>query len=78
VIQPIKEDVAMLVLSRKCGESIVIDGRIRITIAHVGGSAVRLAIDAPRDVLVLRSELVTGDSSADAALPLAALPATAF
>jgi carbon storage regulator len=53
----VKEDVQMLVLSRKKGESLVIDGRIRITVSQLGGSAVRLAIEAPREVSILRSEL---------------------
>ena len=43
----VKEDAQMLVLSRKKGESLVIDGRIRITVSQLGGSTVRLAIEAP-------------------------------
>ena len=47
----------MLVLSRKSGESIVIDGDIRLTIVKVAGNRVRLGIEAPSDVTVTRSEL---------------------
>ena len=47
----------MLVLSRKSGESIVIDGDIRLTIVKVSGNRVRLGIEAPSDVTVTRSEL---------------------
>lgn len=47
----------MLVLSRKTNETIVIDGRIRITIVKSGGSTVRLGIDAPQDVTIHREEV---------------------
>lgn len=48
----------MLILSRKLGESIIIDGRIEIKIIKVSGGRVRIGIDAPDDVRVVRSELV--------------------
>lgn len=47
----------MLVLSRRKGESIVIDGGITITITEVKGNLVRLGIEAPREVSILRTEL---------------------
>jgi len=47
----------MLVLSRKSGESIVINGDVRLTIVKVSGNRVRLGIEAPSDVTVTRSEL---------------------
>lgn len=47
----------MLVLSRKKDESIVIDGKITITIVEVRGDKVRIGIDAPRDVTVHRQEI---------------------
>ena len=47
----------MLVLSRKCGETIVIDDRIRVTIESVQGGRVRLSIEAPADVEVDREEI---------------------
>lgn len=47
----------MLVLSRKPGESIVIDGRITVTINRVSGNRVTVGIDAPSDVHILRGEL---------------------
>lgn len=49
----------MLVLSRKKNESIVINGCIRVTVVDTGNNTVRIGIDAPRDVEVLRSELLT-------------------
>jgi carbon storage regulator len=47
----------MLVLSRKEGERIVIDGQIVVTVLQVRGNQIRLGIDAPRDVPIRRSEL---------------------
>jgi carbon storage regulator len=47
----------MLVLSRHENESIVIDGRIRITVVEIRGHQIRLGIEAPRDVEVWRGEL---------------------
>ena len=47
----------MLVLSRKTGESIQIAGGIRVTVAEVRGGRVRLSIEAPADVRVLRKEI---------------------
>ena len=47
----------MLVLSRKENESIVIDGKIVVTILEIAGSKIRLGIEAPKDVPVLRTEL---------------------
>jgi carbon storage regulator len=48
----------MLVLSRKPGEQIVIGGHITVTVAEVRGNKVRLAIDAPGDIPILRAELL--------------------
>ena len=48
----------MLVLSRKKGNSVVIDGQIRITVLEVRGNTVRLGIEAPKDVPIYRSELL--------------------
>jgi len=47
----------MLVLSRKLGEEIMIDGQIRVTVVKVQGGRVRIGIDAPESVRVLRKEL---------------------
>ena len=48
----------MLVLSRKCNDSIVIDENIVVTVVEVRGDKVRLGIQAPRDVPIHRSEIV--------------------
>jgi carbon storage regulator len=47
----------MLVLSRKVGQSIVIDGNVIITVNRVGGKRITLGIEAPNNVRVLRGEL---------------------
>ncbi|MBC7966955.1 MAG: carbon storage regulator [Fuerstia sp.] len=47
----------MLVLSRKIGESIQIAGGIRVTVTEVRGGRVRLSIEAPANVRVLRKEI---------------------
>jgi carbon storage regulator len=47
----------MLVLSRKLNESIIIDGDIRITIVGIRGNHVRVGIEAPSSVPIVREEL---------------------
>jgi len=46
-----------LVLSRKVNEKIVIDGGIVLTVVKIEGGQVRLGIDAPSDVKILREEI---------------------
>jgi carbon storage regulator len=48
----------MLVLSRKEQQQIVLDGGITITVVRVQGGAVRLGIDAPKEVPIRRAELL--------------------
>lgn len=47
----------MLVLSRKVGETIVIDGRISVKLLRVDGDSVRIGIEAPANVPVHRKEV---------------------
>ena len=47
----------MLVLSRKTGESIVIDGRMHVKVVRVEGEVVKIGIEAPADVPVHRLEV---------------------
>ena len=51
----------MLVLSRKTNERILIGDSIRIHVVSVRGNVVRLGIEAPRDVTILREELLDED-----------------
>jgi carbon storage regulator len=48
----------MLVLSRKQGEVIIINDTIRLQVIRVAGNTVRLGIQAPSGVRVLRGELL--------------------
>ena len=48
----------MLVLSRRLGERIVIGPDIEVVVLSAEGGQVRLGVQAPRDVTVLRSELL--------------------
>lgn len=47
----------MLVLRRKKNESLLIGEDIRITILECGGDGVRIAIDAPKQISIIREEL---------------------
>ena len=47
----------MLVLSRKAGDTLVIDNQITITVTKISGNRVTLGIKAPNDVRILRGEL---------------------
>ena len=48
----------MLVLSRKLNEKIVIGDNIVLTIIDIDRNKVRIAFEAPRDVLIFRKELL--------------------
>ncbi|MEE2684725.1 MAG: carbon storage regulator [Planctomycetota bacterium] len=55
----------MLVLSRKERQRIRLGDNITVTIVRLSGDQVRLGIDAPRDVRVLREELEPHDERKD-------------
>jgi carbon storage regulator len=78
----------MLVLTRKVGETLVIDGRITVTVIGFRGHQIRLGIVAPTETRILRGELVpfangeesanqAASSDANANLPAAAVAAGA-
>ena len=54
----------MLVLTRKCGETIRIGDNIEITVVRLTGNIVRIGIAAPPETNVLRGELEERDSEA--------------
>ena len=59
----------MLILRRKSGESIVIGEDIRVTVLDINEGSVRLAIDAPKVIPILRSELLqAADANRDSAV----------
>ena len=47
----------MLVLSRKPGERVLIGNDVSVTIVRIGPNTVRLGIDAPRNMNIVREEL---------------------
>jgi carbon storage regulator len=47
----------MLILTRKIDESIIIADHITVTVLEISGERVKIGIDAPRDVVILRQEL---------------------
>ena len=55
----------MLVLSRKERQRIRLGDNITVTIVRLTGDQVRLGIDAPRDIRVLREELEPHDERKD-------------
>lgn len=52
----------MLVLSRKIGERIVIGDNVVVTIVGMRGGQLRLGIEAPKTVRILRDELKDSES----------------
>ena len=61
----------MLVLQRKQGQVIHIGGDVQVVVLSVHGDQVRLGIEAPREIRVLRGELIDAlqDENRRAALP---------
>lgn len=51
----------MLVLSRKPNESIRIGEGVVITVLAIRGNAVRIGVDAPKDIQILRTELTNAN-----------------
>lgn len=47
----------MLILSRKAGDAILIDGGIRIVVLACDGGGVRLGIEAPQSIGIVREEI---------------------
>ena len=56
----------MLVLGRKTDESLVLGGEITITILGIEGDRVKVGIDAPRHITILRSEVRDRQARCDA------------
>lgn len=57
----------MLVLSRKVGESVMIGDDIVVTVVRFDNGAVRLGIEAPRELPVARNELIFKQTNGDQA-----------
>lgn len=57
-----------MILQRKPGESLLIGEDIRVSVVAIEAGRVRLAIEAPQEIPILRSELkVAVDANRDAA-----------
>lgn len=50
-------EVAMLILTRKTGESLLVGDDVEITVLSVRGSQVKLGVNAPKDIGVHRQEI---------------------
>ena len=57
----------MLILGRRPGESIVIDGGIKIVVLASDRGGVRIGIEAPPEVTILRGEIVRAVEEANRA-----------
>ncbi len=57
----------MLVLTRRIGERIFIGDNIVIMVTDVQGCSVKIGVDAPIDVRILREELLTEEKPDDPA-----------
>jgi carbon storage regulator len=57
----------MLVLSRKVGEKLVIDGNITVEFVKIQGNRISLGTVAPSDVKILRGELIEPEGNTQTA-----------
>ncbi len=67
----------MLLLARKAGQSVVIDGNIRVTVDRIRGRVVRLKVEAPAEIRVDREEVWNRRASANR-VPLSQQPAANY
>ena len=49
--------MGMLIITRKTGESLLIGTNVTVTVLGVKGNQVRIGVDAPKDVGVVREEI---------------------
>lgn len=53
----------MLILQRKASQSLMIGDDIKISIVEINADRVKIAIDAPKDISILRTELIEAAGS---------------
>ncbi len=51
------KEITTIVLTRKPGESIIINDNIEVHVSKVKGNQVRIAVKAPRDIKIWREEI---------------------
>jgi carbon storage regulator len=66
----------MLVLSRKSGQKVFVGAEVAITVLEVRGNRVRLGVEAPAGLVVLRAELASerADAASGGIVPTASSP----
>lgn len=52
----------MLVLSRQCGQTVLVGNHIKVTVVRISPNAVRLGIEAPQEMNIVREEIDDGRS----------------
>lgn len=67
----------MLIITRKIDQSIVIDGKIEVTITDITKEGVRLGISAPKEIQVHRREVFEAIAEANRAATAASKPSLA-
>ena len=55
----------MLILTRRPGETILIGDDIEVTVMRISGNQVRIGIEAPEDVHIVRGELVEEEAEVE-------------
>jgi len=68
----------MLVFTRRVGESIVINGDIAVTIVRVGPNDVRIGIEAPSEMPIVRDDVTQDPPLDDEAEGAEHRPSSAF
>jgi carbon storage regulator len=66
----------MLVLTRKVGERIQLGDNVTVTLVKINGNVVRLGIEAPPEMVVMRQELTEGKKSQAVAVSVVGKEAT--
>ena len=55
----------MLILTRRPGETILIGDDIEVTVMRISGNQVRIGIEAPKDVDIVRGELLEEEAEVE-------------
>ena len=64
----------MLMIRRRCGETVLLGDDIEIQVLEISGNRVKLGISAPRELLVLRKELRLAQAFNEQAAAVVPLP----